>query len=70
MAHIKVGENESIDRAVRSFKRLVEREGIIREWKKREYFEKPSTIRNRRERTLKKRLRKRTRKQGYFTKNY
>ena len=26
---------------------MVEKEGIIREWKKREYYEKPSTIKNR-----------------------
>jgi small subunit ribosomal protein S21 len=47
----------------------VEKEGIIREWKKREYFEKPSTIRNRKKKAL---IRKRMKKQRKLNmmKNY
>lgn len=41
---------------------MVEKEGIIREWKKREYYEKPSTIQNRKNKTLQRKLMKKTRK--------
>lgn len=41
---------------------MVEKEGIIREWKKREYFEKPSTVRNRKRKALERKLLKKQRK--------
>ena len=41
---------------------MVEKEGIIREFKKREYYEKPSTILNRKNKTLQRKLMKKTRK--------
>ncbi len=41
---------------------MVEKEGIIREWKKREFFEKPSTIRNRKEKAMKRKLLRKSRK--------
>jgi small subunit ribosomal protein S21 len=41
---------------------MVEKEGIIREWKRREYFEKPSAIRNREKKSLERKLMKKTRK--------
>ncbi len=41
-----------MEKAIKRFKRLVEKEGIIREYKRREYFEKPSTIRNRKKKAL------------------
>ena len=44
MAFVKVDENEPLEKSIKRFKRMVEKEGIIREWKKRQYFEKPSTI--------------------------
>ena len=44
MATINVDENENLEKAIKRFKRMVEKEGIIREYKKREYYEKPSTI--------------------------
>jgi small subunit ribosomal protein S21 len=40
----------------------VEKEGIIREFKKREYFEKPSTILNRKKKANARKLMKRSRK--------
>ena len=56
---IIVGEDEALDRAIRRFKRMVEKEGIVREWKRREFYEKPSTIRNRKKKAMeRKRLRK------------
>ncbi len=41
---------------------MVEKEGIIREWKKREYFEKPSTIKNRMKKALERKQMKKVRK--------
>ncbi|HPE90579.1 MAG TPA: 30S ribosomal protein S21, partial [Spirochaetales bacterium] len=56
MSQILVDDNEPLEKAIKRFKRMVEKEGIIREWKKREFFEKPSTIRNRKEKAMKRKL--------------
>ncbi len=48
---------------------MVEKEGIIREWKKREYFEKPSTIKNRKKKALERKIQKKIRKMQN-SKNY
>ena len=53
---IIVDDNEPLEKAIKRFKRMVEKEGIIREWKKREYFEKPSAIRNRKKKTMARKL--------------
>jgi small subunit ribosomal protein S21 len=42
IAYVKVGENESLDSALKRFKKKVENEGIIKEYKERQYFIKPS----------------------------
>ena len=42
MSEIHVGENETLDSALKRFKRKCSREGIIAESKKREHYEKPS----------------------------
>jgi len=39
---IVVSENEPIDRAIRRFKKKYERSGVLKEFKKRAYFSKPS----------------------------
>ena len=62
MAHIVVDENEILEKAIKRFKRMVEKEGIIREFKKREYYEKPSTILNRKKKAIARKLVKRSRK--------
>ena len=69
IAYIKVDEGENLEKAIRRFKRMVEKEGIIREWKKREYYEKPSTIRNRKKKSLERKLLKKMRKMQ-ASKNY
>ncbi len=43
---------------------MVEKEGIIREYKKREYYEKPSTILNRKNKAIQRKLMKKTRDNG------
>ena len=62
MAHIIVDDSEILEKAIKRFKRMVEKEGIIREFKKREYFEKPSTILNRKKKAIARKLMKRSRK--------
>ena len=62
MATINVDENENLEKAIKRFKRMVEKEGIIREYKKREYYEKPSTILNRKNKSLAKKKKKKNHK--------
>jgi small subunit ribosomal protein S21 len=62
ISQIIVDEGEPLEKAIKRFKRMVEKEGIIREWKKREYFEKPSAIKNRKQKALERKLMKKTRK--------
>ena len=62
MATILVEDTENLEKAIKRFKRMVEKEGIIREYKKREYYEKPSTILNRKNKTLQRKMMKKTRK--------
>ena len=45
MVVIKVRENESIEEALRRFKKECERNGIMQEIKRREYYEPPSVRR-------------------------
>lgn len=64
LATLVVEEGEGLERAIRRFKRMVEREGIVRECKKREFYEKPSTILNRKKKALARKLIKKTRHNG------
>ena len=51
MPMVSVGENEPLERALRRFKKKIEREGILKTLKARKYYEKPSE-RKRRKRKL------------------
>ena len=62
IAVIQLDDNEVLEKAIKRFKRMVEKEGIIREWKKREFFEKPSTINNRKKKALQRKQLKKLRK--------
>ncbi len=42
MPFIRVGEGESLENALKKFKKQCDREGIISEVKKREFYDKPS----------------------------
>ncbi len=42
MVGIQVQDNEPIDRAIRRFKKKYERSGVLKEFKRRTYFTKPS----------------------------
>jgi len=42
MSEIKVGENETLESALRRFKKKCARSGVMGEVRKREHYEKPS----------------------------
>lgn len=44
-SEIKVGENESLENALRRFKKQCAKSGVISEVRKREHYEKPSVKR-------------------------
>ena len=62
IAFVKVDDAEPLEKALKRFKRMVEKEGIIREWKKREFYEKPSTINNRKKKAIVRKQQKKLRK--------
>ena len=41
MSEIKVGKNESLDSALRRFKRTCQRSGVMQDMRKHEHYEKP-----------------------------
>jgi small subunit ribosomal protein S21 len=47
MPSVKVRENEPFDIAMRRFKRSCEKAGVLSEVRRREFYEKPTSIRKR-----------------------
>ena len=58
MPTVRVKENESFDIALRRFKRACEKAGVLTEIRRREYYEKPTSIRKRKAAAAVKRLMK------------
>jgi small subunit ribosomal protein S21 len=56
MVLISLGDDDRLEWAIKSFKKKVERAGILRELRKRRHYEKPSQIRNRKHAAAKRRL--------------
>ncbi|MFZ8860914.1 MAG: 30S ribosomal protein S21 [Thermocrinis sp.] len=56
MVFVVVSENEPFEKAFKKFKRLVEKEGILTEVRRRQFYEKPSEKKKRRERQARKRI--------------
>ena len=52
---IKVGKNETIDSALRRFKRMSKKAGTLAEVRKREHYEKPSVRRKKKSEAARKR---------------
>jgi len=52
------------EKALKKFKKIVEKEGILTEYKRKEFYEKPSVKRKRKERAARKRLIKVLKKKG------
>ena len=55
MSEIRVKENESLDSALRRFKRQFARNGTLAELRKREHYEKPSVKRKKKSEAARKR---------------
>ena len=55
MAEIRINDNESLDSALRRFKKQCSRAGVIAEIRKREAYEKPSVRRRKKSEAARKR---------------
>lgn len=55
LAEVKLKENESLESALRRFKRQSAKDGIISEVRKREHYEKPSVKRKKKSEAARKR---------------
>ena len=62
MSEVRLKENESLESALRRFKKQVEKAGILSEMKKRQHYEKPSVMRKKKKAAARKRLMKKLRK--------
>ena len=68
LAEVRLQEGESIDNALRRFKRKVQTEDIIKEVKRHSYYLKPGEKKRVKEALARKRARKKIRKEGSFAK--
>ena len=57
---VKVGENESLESALKRFKRKCQKDGIIGDIRKKEAYEKPSVAKKEKSEAARKRARKRS----------
>jgi len=55
MSEIKVGKNETLESALRRFKRSCQKAGVLSEVRKREHYEKPSVKRKKKSEAARKR---------------
>ena len=55
MAEIRLKDNESLDSALRRFKRSCQKAGVLSEIRKREHYEKPSVRRKKKSEAARKR---------------
>lgn len=59
MSEVKVGKNESLDNALRRFKKQCARTGVLAEVRKRKHYEKPSVRRKKKAEAARKKNRRR-----------
>lgn len=55
MAEVRVGKNETLDSALRRFKRSCQKSGVLAEARKHEHYEKPSVRRKKKSEAARKR---------------
>lgn len=55
MSEVRVRENESLEQALRRFKRSCAKSGVLSEVRKREHYEKPSVKRKKKSEAARKR---------------
>ena len=66
MLIVEVRETESIDSALKRFKKEVEKDGILTEEKKHRYFEKPSETKKKKMAAVKRKIQKKLRKMRHM----
>ena len=54
MSTVKVGENESLESAIKRFKRKCQKDGIIGDLRKKEAYEKPSVAKKKKQEAARK----------------
>ena len=64
MVNVRIREGESIEEAIRRFKRECERNGIMQEIKKREFYKPPSVVRKEKKAEAKRKMRRRVFKES------
>ncbi len=57
MSRVELGPNEPLEKALKRFKKKIEREGILKLLKARKHYEKPSEIKRRKARSSRSRKR-------------
>jgi small subunit ribosomal protein S21 len=55
LAEIRIGKNESLETALKRFKRSCARDGVLAEVRRREHYEKPSVKRKKKSEAARKR---------------
>jgi len=58
MTEVKIGKNESLDSALRRFKKQCQRSGILAEVRKHEHYDKPSVRRKKKSEAARKKNKK------------
>lgn len=59
MVNVVVRQGETIEEALRRFKRECEKHGVLQEIKKREYYKPPSVVKKEKNNEIKRKLRRR-----------
>jgi len=58
LAEIRVSSNEDVEKSIKRFKKLIDREGILLEVKKRRYFAKPAIEKHEKTKKMERKKRK------------
>lgn len=58
MSTVKVGDNESLESALKRFKRKCQKDGIIGDIRKKEFYDKPSVAKKKKSAAARKKARK------------
>lgn len=67
MVSVKVRDGESIEEAIRRFKRECERNGIMQEIKKREFYKSPSVVKKEKLAEAKRKIRRKMMKDNNWS---
>ena len=67
MVSVKIRDGESIEEAIRRFKRECERNGIMQEIKKREFYKSPSVIKKEKLAEAKRKIRRKMMKDNNWS---